>query len=139
MVCNDTRGSIQTHGHNIHTITLYVVPDNVPGRSPGSEVELSQLSSSHNEVSALPMGSSSSLSVELDTFADNVTTPNAVLEGIWKKARELVGDPHKLVPAPGCSPLARMVASKTSKGPHLVTPGKDGRFACNSDLSLIHI
>jgi len=64
-----------------------------------------------------------------------VTTPTAVLEGIWKKAAELLSDPHKLVPAPGCSPLARMVASKTSKRPHLVTPGKDGRFACDSDMS----
>ena len=78
-------------------------------------------------------GTHVSLSVELPTFADCVMTPNPVLEGIWKKAEETVGDPQKIVPAPGCSALARMVESKTAKRPHLVTPGKGGRFSCDSE------
>ena len=111
-----------------------VVPNIAPCGSPGNEPESSPLqSTSCNEVGVLTMDSSGGLSVEFATFADNVTTPTAVLEGIWKKAAELLSDPHKLVPAPGCSPLARMVASKTGRRPHLVTPGKDGRFACDSD------
>lgn len=71
-------------------------------------------------------GASRTLSVELASFEDTVLTPNAVLHGIWKKAEEIVSDPNKISVAPGCSTLARMVASKTGKRPHLVTPGCDG-------------
>ena len=54
-----------------------------------------------------------------------------MLEGIWKKAAELVSTPHKIASAPGCSVLARMVESKSGKRPHLVNPGKGGKFACD--------
>ena len=73
----------------------------------------------YNEVGVL-------VASELATFVDNVTIPTAIiLEGIWKKAAELhvLCDTHKLVLAP----------RKTAKRPHLVTPGKDGRFAYDSD------
>jgi len=56
-----------------------------------------------------------------------------MLEGIWKKAEETVGDPNKIVPAPDCSTPARMVESKIVKRPHLVTPGKGGRFSCDNE------
>ena len=65
-------------------------------------------------------GTHPSLSVELPSIVDSVVNPNAVLEG----AEETVVDPNKIVPAPGCSALARMVESKTARRPHLVTPGK---------------
>lgn len=45
-----------------------------------------------------------------------VKTPFAVLEGIWKKAAEVMNDPLKISPAPGCSPFARMVEEKASFG-----------------------
>lgn len=60
-------------------------------------------------------------------------TPLVVLQGIWKKATDLINDPLKISPAPGCSPHARMVESKTGKRPHLVTSGKSGKFMCDSD------
>lgn len=74
-----------------------------------------------------------SLSVQLDSLAGRVKTPLVVLEGIWKKATEIVNDPLKISPAPGCSPHARMVESKTGKRPHLVTSGKGGKFMCDAD------
>ena len=68
-----------------------------------------------------------------NAFANCVMTPNAVLDGIWKKAEETVDDPNKIVPAPGFSELAQMVESKTAKQPHLVTPGKGCRFSCENE------
>ena len=42
-------------------------------------------------------------------------------------------NPQKIVTAPGCSPLSRMVESKTGKRPHLVSPCKAHKFSCDSD------
>ena len=53
------------------------------------------------------------LSVDVDSFADVVKTPRTDLDGIWMKAAELLSVPHKIVPAPGCNALARMVESKS--------------------------
>ena len=87
------------------------------------------------ESSNLPENDVSSLSVQLDTFAGCVKTPNAVLECIWMKSTEIITSQHKIAPAPGCSPLARMVESKSRKRPHLVTAGKGGNFFCDSDCA----
>ena len=89
------------------------------------------------ETTLLPSSSTSfcsnpTLSVELKSFASVVKNPQPVLEGIWRKASELISAPHKIASAPGCSFLARMVESKSDKRPHLVTPGKGGKFACYS-------
>ena len=46
------------------------------------------------------------LSIEVTCFAHTVKTPEPVLQGIWKKAAELVTNPHKMSLAPGCSPSA---------------------------------
>ena len=45
------------------------------------------------------------LSVGVDAFASDVKSPKPVLQGIWKKAAELLPIPHKIVPAPGCNAL----------------------------------
>ena len=92
------------------------------------------------ESTLLPSSSTSfcsnpALSVELKSFAAAVKTPQPVLEGIWRKASELISAPQKIVPAPGCSVLARMVESKSGQRPHLVTPGKGGKFACDSSCA----
>ena len=92
------------------------------------------------ESTLLPSSSTSfcsnpALSVELKSFAAAVKTPKPVLEGIWRKASELISAPQKIVPAPGCSVLAHMVESKSGQRPHLVTPGKGGKFACDSSCA----
>ena len=40
---------------------------------------------------------------------------------------------NKIASAPGCSPLSRMVESKSGGWLHLVTEGKGGTFTCDSD------
>ena len=70
------------------------------------------------------------LSVEMTSFAHTVKTLEPVLQGIWKKANP---NPHKMSLAPRCSPLARMVESTSGKKPHLVSPGKRGKFTCDSE------
>ena len=56
----------------------------------------------------------------------------AVLQGIWKKAKELINNQNKIALAPGCSTLSRMVESKSGGRPHLVTEGKGSKFTCDS-------
>ena len=75
----------------------------------------------------------SALSIEVIIFAHTVKTPEPVLQGIWKEAAELVTNPCKMYFAPGCSPLARMVESTSGNKSHLVSPGKGGKFTCDSE------
>ena len=81
-------------------------------------------------------GSSCSLSVPLgDVTAQITSIPAAALEGIWKKACELRTSVNSIVPAPGYSHEARMVASRTGARPHLVTKGKDAMYHCDSECA----
>lgn len=41
------------------------------------------------------------LSIRVDSFADLVTVPRSVLDGIWEKAFELATDPSAIASAPG--------------------------------------
>ena len=75
----------------------------------------------------------SALSIEVIIFAHTVKTPEPVLQGIWKEAAKLVTNPCKMSLAPGCSPLARMVESTSGNKPHLISPGKGGKFTCDSE------
>ena len=52
--------------------------------------------------------------------------PFACLEGIWRKASDLLQHSENVVSAPGCDPAARLVDSCTGKRPHLVLPTKGG-------------
>ena len=114
------------HMAKVHSqVLIPEAEDTIPmGRVPSS--------STTNEITMLSE-SRTFLSIHFDSFADSVKTPHVVLEGIWKKATDIVNDPLKISSAPGCSSLARMVESRTGKRPHLVTTGKGGKFMCDSD------
>ncbi len=43
-----------------------------------------------------------------------------------------MSNPQKNASATGCSPSARMVESKSTMRPHLVSSGKAGKFMCDS-------
>ena len=66
-------------------------------------------------------------------FAPHLGLPVSALEAIAGKATELLALPEAIVPAPGQSPDARMVLSRTGKCPHLVTPKRNGGFACDDE------
>ena len=58
--------------------------------------------------------------------------PLTCLEGIWRKANELLWHKNAIVPAPGNSTEARMVKGYSGKVLHMVTPTKGGSgFSCN--------
>ena len=59
------------------------------------------------------MSSFSSLSISLDSFSNDVLIPRSCLEGIWKKACELIKTKDAVVPAPGVTQgkLATVVES----------------------------
>ncbi len=66
-------------------------------------------------------------------FHSGLKIPLASVEGVWKKASELLSDPTAISPAPGYGPECKMVASRKGKRPHLVIKGKGGKFSCDSD------
>ena len=72
-----------------------------------------------------------SLSAELHCLSIPLNMPHPALEGIGRKAAELLATDGAIVPAPGHSPDSRMVLSRTGKRPHLVTPKKSGAFSCD--------
>ena len=74
--------------------------------------------------------------INLDEFRKYFNTqPDGTVEGIYKKAVELLGKENGIVRAPGCGEKARMVESRRLKErPHLVTPGKKkGEYRCEKN------
>ena len=56
--------------------------------------------------------------------------PLTCMEGIRRKAGELLQDPDAMAAALGQSHEAHMILSYAGKAPHLVTPGKGGGHNC---------
>ena len=73
---------------------------------------------------------SSVLSVNLDSFSNDVCVPRNCLEGIWNKASEILKTKDSIVAAPG---ITKFVLSYSSSKPHLVVPRQGSIFACDSD------
>ena len=59
------------------------------------------------------------LSVDVKSVSEVVVVPLTCLEGIWKKATDLLNSPQSISPAPGHPVKARMVMSRGHR-PHLV-------------------
>ena len=76
--------------------------------------------------------SKSELSIRVDSFADLVTVPRSVLDGIWEKAFELATDPNAIASAPGYD-KGHTVKSSSGKRPHLVMSKNKGQYCCDSD------
>ena len=77
--------------------------------------------------------SPSCLSLSVEDAAMRVSVPLKCLEGVWKKAHELLNTEGAIAPAPGQAPKAeaRMVLSYSGKAPHMVLPRKGGDFSCD--------
>ena len=80
-----------------------------------------------NDVSQL------SLSLDVSSVSEGITVPLPCLQGIWKKATDLLNTPHAIISAPGHPEEAKMVMSSSGQCPHLVLPCKGSRFKCDSD------
>ena len=72
------------------------------------------------------------LSVEMTSVAAEVTIPQPCLQGIWKKAEELLNSPGSITAAPGNSEEA---LSRSGQRPHLVVPCKGGKYKCDPDCA----
>ena len=59
--------------------------------------------------------------------------PLASIQGVWKKAEELLAQPNAIITAPGFDTSAKMVASRSGKRPHLVKCEKGDRVSCDND------
>ena len=75
------------------------------------------------------------LSVDMTSVAAEVTIPQPCLQGIWKKAEELLNSPGSITAAPGNSEEARMVLSRSGQRPHLVVPCKGGKYKCDPNCA----
>ena len=95
------------------------------GLSVLAEAALSELS--HGKESSEPTDETKRTPmITLDEFRKYFNTrSDGTVEGIYKKAVELLGRENGIVRAPGCGEKVRMVESRRLKErPHLVTPGK---------------
>jgi len=105
------------------------------GFSVLAEAALSELS--HGKESSEPTDETKQTPIiTLDEFRKYFNTqPDGTVEGIYKKAVELLGNENGIVRAPGCGEKARMVESRRLKErPHLVTPGKKkGEYRCEKN------
>jgi len=66
--------------------------------------------------------------LSIDVHDTGLSVPQGIVDGIWKKASELLSTPGAIGFAPGLAPQARTVISKTRSGFHTVVPGKGGQF-----------
>ena len=74
------------------------------------------------------------LSNKLSTLSDKLGLPNAAIDGIARKAAEILCTDGAIVHAPGHSTDTQMVISHSGKRPHLVVPKrKSGGMACDGD------
>ena len=85
------------------------------------------------QVNELTQSHSKSLSMNISDVEALVNIPFPCLEGIWKKAADLITTPGNITPAPGNSPEVKMVTSYSGQRPHLVMPCKSGMYKCDSD------
>ena len=95
------------------------------GLSVLAEAALSELS--HGKESSEPTDETKQTPmITLDEFRKYFNTqPDGTVEGIYKKAVQLLGKENGIVRAPGCGEKVRMVKSRRLKErTHLVTPGK---------------
>ena len=76
--------------------------------------------------------SSNGLSVDAQSASRELKVPATCVQGIWRKAADLIRDPNSMVAAPGQSAESRMVLSYSGKAPHMVTPKKGGGFSCDA-------
>ena len=74
------------------------------------------------------------LSNKLFVLTSKLGLPNAAIEGIAKKAVEILSTDGAIVPAPGHPSEAKMVISRSGKRPHLIFPKKkSGGLSCDDD------
>jgi len=97
-----------------------------------SSGELPGISSPQLQLGGSTSAQASAPSVDVLSAAEGMNVPLTCMEGVWRKAGELLQDSDAMVAAPGQSPEARMVLSYAGKAPHLVTPVKGGGYNCDS-------
>lgn len=103
--------------HKVSTIQLVLTGE--------IKEQLSVTSNSSATIAQLP--------VQPEDFHSVLKIPLAAIQGIWRKADELLSDPNAISPAPGYDSKYKMVMSQSGKHPHLVTCGKQGKYTCDSE------
>ena len=73
------------------------------------------------------------LPIQPEDFQSGLKIPLATVQGIWKKAEDLLREPGSISSAPGYGTRCKMVLSRSGKRPHLVTCGKGGKFSCDGE------
>ena len=74
------------------------------------------------------------LSTKLASISDKLGLPTTVIDGIAKKAADILSTDGAIVQASGHSAEAKMVISRSGKRPHLVLPKrKSGGLTCDED------
>lgn len=78
-------------------------------------------------------------SLSVDMHATGLSIPQGILEGIWKKASELLSLPGAIGFTPGLPPQAQTVIKRSGSGFHTVIPGKAGQFSCDDCINYMSL
>ena len=106
-----------------HMLKVSTIQLSFTGEIPGDKEQ--PTSDSFSPISQLP--------VQPEEFHSGLKIPLAAIQGIWKKAEELLNDSNAISPAPGYDSKCKMVMSRSGKRPHLVTCSKQGKYTCDGD------
>ena len=67
----------------------------------------------------------------INDFCENVSVPKQVLEGIWKKACDLLSTTNAIAAAPGLDVKTHRVVSYSGNRPHIVSVKNTGQYVCD--------
>ena len=131
--------SITTIDHGPSTSHSFVTAD--IASSAGDSPELPSTADPSSKATVQPCSQSVSqpppatvLSIKLSSLSSKLGLPTTAIDGIAKKAAEILSTDGAIVQAPGHSTEANMVLSRSGKRPHLVLPKrKSGGLTCDED------
>ena len=110
--------------------------DDIPGTSYVSSISQHYPEDpSSSRIVKHPLITPTQLSVEVADFSDQVNIPEPVLDGVWKKATNLLTSTNAITKAPGSDEKAHSVISSTGNLPHMVTLRKNGQYVCDKSCA----
>ena len=116
--------------HSVVPTDIASSPDDSPG--PPSTLDPATINYSSQSVSQPPQGMV--LSTKLSSLSGKLGLPVAAIDGIARKAVEILSTEGAIVKAPGFSTEAKMVVSRSGRRPHLIQPKrKSGGLMCDED------
>ena len=125
LAINDTKWSTMTHAQRMASVRKF------QDSGIAAQKSKAQFSENSPSTSLLRSTGSESLKMSMTALSCGITSiPMPVLQTLFEKAKQLLSKKGHIVPQPGASNGAYIVAGHSNKI-YIVTPGKGGSLACD--------